>query len=68
MQLQYVLEALESALSMKSFSLETERKRAAELESAAERLRKERDEWKAKALNTVTNVMPFDVNLEEYHG
>lgn len=68
MQLQYVLEALESALSMKSFSLEMERKRAAELESAAERLRKERDEWKAKALNTVTNVMPFDVNLEEYHG
>ena len=35
MQLQYVLEALESALSMKSFSLEMERKRAAELESAA---------------------------------
>lgn len=68
MQLQYVLEALESALSMKSFSLEMERKRAAELESAVERLRKERDEWKAKALNTVTNVMPFDVNLEEYHG
>ena len=68
MQLQYVLEALESALSMKSFSLELEQKRVAELENAVERLRKERDEWKAKALNTVTNVMPFDVNLEEYHG
>lgn len=68
MQLQYVLEALESALSMKSFSLKLEQKRAAELENAVERLRKERDEWKAKALNTVTEVMPFDVKLEEYHG
>ena len=68
MQLQYVLEALESALSMKSFSLELEQKRVAELENAVERLRKERDEWKAKALNTVTEVLPFDVELEEYHG
>ena len=49
-------------------SLELEQKRVAELENAVERLRKERDEWKAKALNTVTEVMPFDVKLEEYHG